>query len=112
MNRQPRVYVTEKGSHDYSKAAEHGELKFLYDKSSRANVFASDALVKEIEEKLVDSNSDDFLLLSGSMTPAVISFYVLMNKHGLVQNLLYSFKNNDYELRTIRRGQFSPAQEV
>ncbi len=87
-----RVYVTAKGSHDYSKAEEHGELIFLYDEDRKANVFASDALVKEIEERLSGSTPDDFLLLSGSMTPAAIAFSVMMQKHGLVNNLLFSFK--------------------
>lgn len=111
MNR-PRVYITAKGSHDYSKATEHGDLVFLYDENNKANVFASDKLVKDIEKILADSTKEDFLLLSGGMTPAAVAFHVLMQKHGLVNNLLYSFANNNYELRTIRRGQFAAVQEV
>lgn len=111
MNR-PKVYVTSKGSHDYSLASEYGEITYLYDDERKANVFASDGLIKEIEEKLAGSTPDDFLIFSGSMTPAALAFYVLMNKHGVVQNLLFSFKHNNYELRTIRRGQFAAAQEA
>lgn len=110
--KHPKVYVISKGSHSYEAATAFGDLVFLYDDNKKANVFASDALVKEIEDKLARSTAEDFLILSGSMVPAAIAFYVLMQKHGEVQNLLYSFKNNNYELRTIRRGQFAPAQEV
>lgn len=108
----PRVYITSKGSHSYDKAAQYGEIIYLYDDSKKANVFAADALVKEIEEKLVGATPEDFMILSGSMVPAAIAFFVLMQKHGSVNNLLYSFKNNNYELRTIRRSQFAPVQEV
>lgn len=107
MNK-PKVYVVAKGSHDFSQAVEHGEITFLF--SDKANVFAADQLVKDIEDKLAGSKPDDFLILAGSMLPAAIAFYVLMQKHGIVNNLIFSFKNNNYEIRSIRSAQF--VQEV
>lgn len=108
MNK-PKIFATAKGSHEYTSALPYGELVFLY--TEKANVFASDQLVKDLEKKLEGSTPDDFLILSGSMLPASLAFHILMEKHGHVHNLIYSFKNFNYELRTIRRTQFAIAQE-
>lgn len=111
MERRPKVYVVSKGSHDYKTAEEYGEVVFLYDETRKPNVFASDALVKEVEEKLADSTEEDYLILAGSMLPSAVAFHVLIEKHRHVHNLLYSFKNNNYELRTVRGSQFASMWE-
>ncbi len=105
---RPKVYVVSKGSHDFSKAEEHGDVVFLF--QDKANVFATDQLVKDIEEKLQDSTELDYLILAGSMLPSAVAFHVLMEKHGAVHNLIYSFKNENYEIRTIADRQFSVAR--
>lgn len=104
-----RVYITAEGSHDYSLAKSHGELTLLL--KGKINVFASDKLYKDIEAALVDSNPDDHLILSGNMLSAAIAFQIFMEKHGKVNVLIFSFKNELYEVRTIRRGQAAPASQ-
>ena len=102
---KPKVYIVSRGSHDYSVAAEHGDIVYLFE--DKANVFASDKLVKTIEERLAGSTPDDYLILSGSMLPSSVAWHVMMRKHGLVNNLIFSFKNENYERRTIRGTQFA-----
>ena len=102
----PKVYVVEKGAHDYTRAEDYGQIVYMFDKEHTANVFAPDKLVREIKEKLLDSTPDDFLVLSGSMLPAALVFFEWLDRHGSCGILLYSFKNANYELRTIRGAQF------
>lgn len=98
------IFVVSKGPHDYTRAEEHGTLYYMF--PDKVNVFASDQLLKDIHEKLRGSSSDDFLIMSGNMLASAMAFSVLMAKHGVVNVLIYSFKHVEYEVRTIRRGQF------
>lgn len=102
------VFVVADSGHEYSKAADRGNIVFLYE--DKVNVFASDKLVKEIEEKLANSEPGDFLILSGNQLAAAIAFDVMLNKHGQVNVLIYSFKFQLYELRTIQATQFKDWQ--
>ena len=100
-----KVYVVANTGHDYSAAEQRGELTYLYD--GKVNVFASDKLVKELEDKLSGSTPDDFMILSGNQLAAAIAFSIMMRVHGVVNILLYSFKHGIYEIRTIRRTQYA-----
>ena len=102
----PKVYVVQKSEHDFSRAKEFGEVVFLYDEDHKANVFAPDKLIHEIKAKLADSTPDDYLILSGSMLPAALTFFEWLDKHAICHNLLYSFRDGGYEVRTIRGSQF------
>ena len=101
---KPNVFIVAKGPHDYSKAADKGELTYLFP-DNKVNVFASDQLASDVAAKLAGSTPDDFLILSGNMVAASIAFAVMLLKHGAVNVLIYSFKSDCYEVRTIRQGQ-------
>lgn len=101
---KPKVFVVANTGHDYSSAEQRGELVYLYD--GKVNVFASDKLIRELQEKLKNSTPDDFLILSGNQLAASIAFHLMIQMHGLVNILIYSFKNGIYEIRTIRKSQY------
>ncbi len=90
--------------HDYTTAKQHGELVFLY--PGKINVFASCKLITELCEKLETSKKDDFLLPSGNSMATCIAFSILMMKHGMVNMLIYSFRNQLFEVRTILQTQY------
>lgn len=94
------VWVVSNAGHDYEPAKVRGEIKFLFD--GKVNVFASDALVKEIDQKLEPATAEDFLCPSGTALANCIAYEHLMSRFGKVNVLLYSHKNNEYEIRTIR----------
>lgn len=94
------VYIVSDAGHDYSTAAARGTLVFLW--NSKINVFASDQLVKDIAAKLMGSQPEDFLLPSGNSLATCTAFAHLLLKHGKVNMLIYSFRNEVYEARTIR----------
>lgn len=100
----PTVWVISDSGHDYTKAAPLGEVKFVFD--GPVNVFASDRLVKEIEAKMVDAQEGDYVLPSGATLANCLIFTLLCLRFGKVSILIYSFKKQNYEVRTIHLNQF------
>lgn len=97
------VYIVSDSGHDYSTAQKYGQLKFLYD--GKINVFASDKLVKDLREQLCESSEGDYLLPSGNSLATCAAFSILLNMHGIVNILIYSFRNRVYEVRSVTRAQ-------
>jgi hypothetical protein len=95
------VWAIQEG-HDFSKASVYGGVKVMF--TGKINVFASDALVHDIEEKLKEAEEDDFLILSGTAIANCIAYSTLLKKFARVNILIYSHKHDDYEARTIRDG--------
>lgn len=102
----PNVYIVAKGEHDYTQAKKYGTLVFMFDEDHKANVFAPDALIRQIKDKLANSTPEDYLILSGSMLPAALTFFEMLDRHAVVHNLLFSFRDGEYEVRTVRAAQF------
>ena len=100
----PTVWIVSDSGHDYSTAKKFGEVSFLY--NDKINVFASDKLVKELCAKLQNSNKNDCVLPSGNSLATCLTFSILMSKHSMVNMLIYSFRNQMYEVRTILKSQF------
>lgn len=109
-----KVWIVSDMGHDYSTATKHGELEFLY--PGKINVFASCKLISELCDKLGTSSKEDFLLPSGNSMATCIAFSILMMKHGMVNMLIYSFRNQLFEVRTILQTQYhlqkTSAEEV
>lgn len=103
------VYIVSDSGHDYSTAQQLGRLKFLYD--GKINVFASDKLIKDLHEQLKDSTPDDYLLPSGNSLATCSAFAILLARHGIVNILIYSFRNRVYEVRSITQQQISKSNK-
>jgi len=86
--------------HDFSKASVYGGIRIMYE--GKINVFATDALVREIDGKLKEAEETDFLILSGTAIANCIAYSILLKKFACVNVLIYSHKHGDYEARTIR----------
>lgn len=97
------VYIVSDSGHDYSTASKFGTVQFLF--NGKINVFASDKLVKDIKEKLKNSTPDDCLLPSGNSMATCVAFAVLLDKHSIVNLMIWSFRNKLYEVRSIRVAQ-------
>jgi hypothetical protein len=97
------VYIVSNSGHDYSTAQNLGVLKFLYD--DKINVFASDKLVKELRAKLEGSTPADYVLPSGNSLATCLTFAILLDLHGIVNILIYSFRNRMFEVRSISKNQ-------
>ena len=105
----PKVYVVSNSGHDYSAAKQHGEVVFLF--AGKVNVFAIGKLVQTVEEKLAEAKVEDYLVLSGNSVAGCLAFYSQLERLGRVQLLIFSFRDQRYEARTVTRELFTVAPE-
>ena len=103
------IYVVSDSSHDYSDAQRFGEMIFLF--KEKINVFAIGKLAKLINEKLANAQVEDYLILSGNSIAGCMAFYTLLKNFNQVKLLIFSFRDQQYEARTITRSMFETTSE-
>lgn len=86
-----KVYVTNKGGHDYSAARRFGELVFCTEGSIPR--FNTSHMYREIEEVMRDSDPEDYILLTSLTTLNVIAAGYFAHKHGRLNLLLFQPQN-------------------
>jgi hypothetical protein len=98
----PRIYIVNKGCHDYSSAEEYGTLVFLSrDMYSR---FSTGKIFRVFREIMRDSDPEDFILISGLSVMSSIACAIFSAKHQRVNLLLYNSgpqMEDHYVKRTI-----------
>jgi hypothetical protein len=96
-SRMSKVFIVNKGGHNYSSAEEFGELVYLTD--GLFNRFAVSNIYRHLSEGLKDSNSDDYILISGLSIMSSIACSIFAVLHGKLNLLLYkSDRKNNREL--------------
>ena len=95
-----KVWVSADSSHDVSMAKSFGEVVTVV--PGKVNVFGSDSLKKQVYEVLKDSKPDEYVILAGNMLASALVYEAMMNYHGVVNVLIFSFSQNKYEVRSIR----------
>lgn len=93
----PKVYVLNRGAHDYSMAERFGELVYLSD--GMLGRVATGQMYRMLYEGLADAQPEDFILLSSLTTLCSIATGIMVAKHGAVNLLL--FHKNAYVSRRI-----------
>lgn len=96
-----KVYIVNDGNHTYDSAKRFGELVTITDRNKGVNVFAIDNLVKEIKEKLVNSMSNDYVLISGYPILNSIVIHYFLKKFGKVLLLQWEGNNRKYKVITL-----------
>lgn len=94
----PKVYVVNKGSHDYSDAKRFGELHFLSE--GPISKYAVSKIYREFAMILRESTPLDYVLLTGLTTMACIACSCFSFLHEGKLNLLI-FKNGKYVERKM-----------
>ena len=82
-----KVFVVNKGCHDYSPAQEYGELVYL--SHSSMDRFDLSKIWRKFEPQLTDCQSDDWILVSGLTVMSVVATSIFVQKHGKLNILLY-----------------------
>lgn len=93
----PKVYVPNRGAHDYSAAERFGTLVFCTEGSLQK--YNTSQMVRELREALKNSHSDDYILLTSLTTLCSIACAIFAAQH-LCLNLLI-FKDDDYVSRKV-----------
>lgn len=97
MNRKPRVFVANEGSHNYKPAYKFGELVFCT--KGDINKFATGDLFRQFASTLADSREEDFFMPTSLPILSAIACSILAYKHAQVRLLL--FRAGEYIERTI-----------
>jgi len=95
--RKPKVYIPSKLEHDYSAAAEYGEVVALT--VGHVDKYSVGELSTAIGEALRDAQDDDTILISGLTLNNCIASAIMAHKFGVVNFLLY--RRGEYMLRKI-----------
>jgi hypothetical protein len=93
-----KVYVINKGGHDYSDARRFGRLVYLSE--GIMNRYSVGRMYREFSAILKDSNKDDYILVSGLNIMNHIAGAIFGRLHGRLNILLYR-KNTYVERRII-----------
>ena len=92
-----RVFVVNKGGHDFSGAERFGELVFLSE--GQLSKFAVTKIYRQFAMKFRGSSPQDYVLLTGLTTMSCIACSCFTFLHGKLNLLLY--KDGRYIERTV-----------
>ena len=95
-----RVYIVNKGCHDYSKAQEFGELVTMSDGSFSR--FATGKIFRQFQPHVQNSQSEDYLLVSGLTIMTAVAVGMFAVKHGKVNLLLHNQNPGEVEVYVKR----------
>lgn len=93
----PKVFITNKGAHDYADAARFGDIVFITEK--KINAFDVGKMYREVDEKMEGSSMEDYIVPSGPRISDGILMSYFAQKHGRINLLL--FYNGKYMKRTV-----------
>ena len=93
--RKPRVYVVNKGGHDYSAASRFGDLVFITE--GTIDRFDTDWMLDRIREAMADSDPSDYIIITSLNTICSLACALFAAKHGCLNMLI--FKRGDYITR-------------
>ena len=98
MKRSTRkVYITNKGGHNYEAAEKYGEL--VYITKGTLNRFATSTLYRAFIDGMADSQPEDCILITSMSVVNDIGAAVFARKHGCLNLLL--FREGEYVLRDL-----------
>ena len=96
-----KVYVVNRGGHDFSDANRFGELVYLSE--GKMDRFSITSLYRNFSSQIEESSINDYILITGLSSMSSIACSMFSYKHGVLNLLL--FKNNKYVERKIILGE-------
>lgn len=106
----PKVYVINRGGHDFSPAEAFGEVRFLSD--GPVSQYETSKIYRAMKSALENSHPDDYILLSGLTVMAAIACSIFSVKHKRLNLLIYRPQDHSYLERRISLESVSPEDEA
>lgn len=88
MEKRKKVYIINKGVHDYSAAESYGDLVFL--SVGNLKKFATNKIYRTFIDILKHSNKEDYILPTGLMSANIVATYIMTKLHGRVNLLIFN----------------------
>lgn len=92
-----KVFISNKGAHDYSSAERFGELIPVTE--GRLNPFDTSSMYHAFAQALRDSSPEDYILVTGIASLNAIGASLFVAMHGKLTLLVY--RNRKYEVREL-----------
>lgn len=92
-----KVYIINKGGHDYTPAEKFGDLVYLSE--GLLQKYNTSQMYRLSLERMRDSEPSDYIVLTSLSTFCAIACSVFAHKHGRLNLLLY--KDDDYVERQL-----------
>ena len=105
----PKVFVVNRGCHDYSKAEEFGKLVVMSD--GAYSRFATGKIFRQFQQFVLDSHETDYLLVSGLTIMTAIAVGMFAARHGKVNLLLHNQNPGEDEVYVKRTVDFRILEE-
>jgi len=90
----PKVFIINKGRHNYTDAEKYGELVSVSEGS--IDKYNPDKIYRDFYEVLNNSTPEDFLLLSGLALVNSIATGIMVALHGKVNYLIFHQRKSNY----------------
>lgn len=104
----PKVFIPNKGAHDYSDAERFGDLTYVTKGS--INSFAVGTMARVWAEALETSTKDDWIMLTSLTTLCVVGCSTFALKHGQLNLLI--FRKDRYIPRRLMLDQLQDLEGV
>ena len=98
----PKVFVVNRGCHNYENALRFGEIEYLSEGS--VNPYAIGAMYRNFWSKLENSNPKDYILMTGLSVMSSVACGIFARLHGKLNLLIYKAARGgggDYLERTV-----------
>jgi hypothetical protein len=92
-----KVYIINKGIHDFSCAERFGDLVFLSE--GPVSKYATGVMMREFRVKMQNSTKDDHILITSLTIMSVIACVIFALKHRCLNLLIH--KDNNYQERRL-----------
>jgi len=96
-----KVFIVNRGGHDFSPAEKYGEIVFLSTGSISRYSIAN--MYRQFVDELKDSSPDDYILLTGLSSMCSVACSIMAFLHGRVNFLL--FRDGGYIERNLALGE-------
>jgi hypothetical protein len=97
MKSKKKVFICNKGGHNYEQALKFGEL--VYVTEGNVNRFNTSNFYRAFIDAMEGSNKEDYILITSLSILNAIAAAVFARKHGRVNFLLFS--HDDYTCREV-----------
>jgi len=97
---RPRIFVPNKGGHDYSPALKFGDLVFVSE--GYIDRWGVSQMYRLWVKALEDSKSDDYIMETSLNTLCSVGAAIFGHKHGRLNLLIFKAENGEYIERSIK----------
>lgn len=99
MSDKKKVYVVARGLHDWSLAAQYGELIFLSNEPFGRTAVSN--MVRKFAPGLADSKPEDYIVVTGLSVMCSLTCVLFALKHRRLNLLLFDAATEKYIKRTL-----------